>query len=267
MPNSIKHLWRHRSLILTLSRRELNGRFQGTLLGRLWLVLAPLLMLCIYAFFFGEILQAKWSIGASGSGFANFTLILFSGLMLHQFLSECLSRAPDLVLSNPNYVKKIIFPLEILALVTVKVTSLQLLISVLVLLGAFVVMTGQVYWQWIFLPLILIPFVVLTVGLVWLFSALGVFLRDLGQMVLYLSNILLFMSPVFYPMDRLPDGMQFIYYVNPLIVIIEQVRQVLFMGASPDWVILLGYSAIALVVACVGYYFFSRSKPAFADVM
>src|SRR5690606_34467224 len=98
--------------------------------------------LCIYAFFFGEILQAKWSIGAADASFGNFTLILFSGLMLHQFLSECLGRAPGLILNNPNYVKKIIFPLEILALVVVKVTGVQLIISVIILLVAVVVMTG-----------------------------------------------------------------------------------------------------------------------------
>lgn len=267
MLSSLNYFWQHRQLILALSRREILGRFQGSFLGRLWLVLAPLFMLCLYAFFFGEILQARWSIGVADATFGNFTLILFSGLMLHQFLSESLGRAPELILSNANYVKKIIFPLEILALVVVKVNAVQLLVSVAILMIAVVVMTGQYFWQWIYLPLVLIPFMVLTTGLVWLFAALGVFLRDLKQVVMYLSTILLFMSPVFYSMDRLPDSLQFIYFVNPLIVAIDQIRQVLFLGASPDWMILLSYSAVAVVVAVVGYKFFLRSKPAFADVM
>jgi lipopolysaccharide transport system permease protein len=250
-----------------LTSRELTGRFTGSFFGRFWLFLSPLMILCIYAYFFGEILQAKWNIGDSKQGLASFALLIFSGLILHQLFSDCICRSPDLVLSNPNYVKKIVFPLEILAYVALFSSVVQMITGLIILLIAFVIMTGVFYWTWLLLPLVYIPFFLMTLGLMWILAALGVFLRDLRQIMQFVATVTLFLSPVFYPMNRLPSELQFLPFVNPLVVVIEQSRLMLFEGTLPDWGILFAYFIVSLVVVFCGHYFFTRSKPAFADVI
>lgn len=267
IPSPMFVLWHNRRLILLLTVRELGSRFAGALFGRLWLFIAPLVMLGMYAYFFGEILQAKWSIGGGEDSLTSFAMLIFSGLIIHQFFSECLIKAPDLVLSNPNYVKKVIFPLEILAVVTLLSAVIQLFIGSFILLLVFAIKNQVVSYSWLFFPLVCLPLFLLTIGLVWIFAALGVFLRDLRQVMQFVSTLTLFMSPVFYPMDRLPEQLQFLTYVNPLIIAIEQTRMVIFQGVPPDWIVLGGYSAASLLIFLIGYYFFMRSKSAFADVL
>lgn len=260
-------LWKNRSLIRILTIRELAGRFAGSLLGRFWLVLSPLIMLGIYAFFFGEILQAKWSIGASTQGLTDFALIIFSGLILHQLFADGISRAPDLIVSNPNYVRKIVFPLEILPVVALASAMLQMLISAIILIAVFAFTGGSFSWSWFLLPVIFAPFFIVTLGLMWLLSSLGVFLRDLRQVTQFVATAALFLSPIFYPMDRLPESLQILKFINPLVIAIEQSRVVLFEGTTPDWYVLSIYSVASFIVASLGFYFFTRSKPAFADVI
>jgi len=260
-------LWGNRGLIKILTSRELAGRFTGSLLGRFWLVLSPIIMLGVYAYFFGEILQSKWSLGASSESLTSFALIIFSGLILHQLFAECISRAPDLIVINPNYVKKIVFPLEILPVVVLASMILQLLISVLILIAVFAFMDGIFNWSWLLLLFIYIPFFILTLGVMWFLAALGVFLRDLRQLTQFVATVALFLSPVFYPMDRLPEELQILKFINPLVIVIEQSRLVLFEGVVPEWGVLGIYSLVSILVACVGFYFFMRSKPAFADVI
>lgn len=267
IPSPLFVLWHNRRLILLLTVRELGSRFAGALFGRLWLFIAPLVMLGMYAYFFGEILQAKWSIGDGESSLTSFAMLIFSGLIIHQFFSECLIKAPDLVLSNPNYVKKVIFPLEILAVVTLLSAVIQLFIGSLILLLVFSIKNQVISYSWLFFPFVCLPLFLLTIGLVWIFAALGVFLRDLRQVMQFVSTLTLFMSPVFYPMDRLPEQLQFLTYVNPLIIAIEQTRMVIFQGVPPDWIVMGGYSAASLMIFLIGYYFFMRSKSAFADVL
>lgn len=260
-------LWKNRSLIRILTVRELAGRFTGSLLGRFWLVLSPLIMLGIYAYFFGEILQAKWSISSHAQGLTDFALIIFSGLILHQLFADAISRAPDLIVANPNYVRKIIFPLEILPAVALASAVLQLLIGMVVLMVVVALSSGDVNWIWLLIPIIYIPFFLMTLGLMWILAALGVFLRDLRQLTQFVATAALFLSPIFYPMDRLPESLQILKFINPLVIAIEQSRVVLFEGALPDWVVLGAYSVVSFVVASLGFYFFTRSKPAFADVI
>lgn len=267
MLDALKSLWTNRQLVAALFRRQLTGRFQGSILGRLWLLLAPLIMLSIYALVFGEILQAKWQLGNQGESLASFALILFSGLFVHQFFGECMGSAPHLILGNPNFVKKIIFPLEILPWIHTLVAGIQALFSLAVLLGAVVLLGGQAYWEWMVLPLVYLPLVLVSLGVAWLLAALGVFLRDLQQIVGFVSSALLFLSPVFYPMSMLPERLQFLVYVNPLIIIIEESRKVIFSGLMPDWRLLIGYTAVALPFMLFSLWFFQRCKRLFADVM
>ncbi len=252
---------------MVLARRDLAHRFTGSLLGRFWLVLSPLIMLGIYVYFFGAVLQAKWSLGPVQNSLASFAVMIFSGLILHQFFSECITRAPELVLSNPNYVKKIIFPTEILSIVALLSTSLQLLISLLILMAVFAWMSHVVFWTWLYIPFIYLPFMLITLGIMWFLASLGVFLRDLRQIIQFVAAALLFLSPVFYPMDRLPEALQFLKYVNPLVIVIEQSRLVLFAGIAPDGLVLATFYSVSFILAAAGYCFFMRSKPAFADVI
>lgn len=267
MLNALKSLWINRQLVAALLRRQLTGRFQGSVLGRLWLLLSPLIMLAIYALVFGKVLQAKWQIGNQDENLANFALILFSGLLIHQFFAECMGGAPNLILGNPNFVKKIIFPLEILPWIHTLAAGIQGLFSVFVLLCAVVILGGKAHWAWLLLPLVYLPLVFVSLGVAWLLAALGVFARDLQQIVGFVSSALLFLSPVFYPMSTLPERLQFLVYANPLIIIIEESRKVIFSGLTPDWSLLLGYSAVALPFMLISLWFFQRCKRLFADVM
>lgn len=260
-------LWRHRQLVSALLQRQLAARFQGSLLGRLWLPLTPLIMLVIYAFVFGQVLQARWQMGEHGDNLTSFALILFSGLLVHQFFAEVVSGAPGLILSNPNYVKKIIFPLAILPWVATLNAGVQALFSLACLLIAVALLGGTVHWSWLALPLVYLPLLLLTLGLGWLLAALGVFLRDLQQVMGFICSALLFLSPVFYPMSLLPDSMGFLWLINPLILIIEQSRQVIFAGLWPDWSQLGLYylATIPFILGCG--WVFQRSQHAFADVI
>lgn len=270
MPRTLsmfQHLFANRHLIFLLTKREIISRYRGSYLGQLWIVVAPLLMLAVYSFFFGEILKAKWTVGSADDSLASFSLILFSGLMLHQFLADCLTRAPGLIIGNSNYVKRVVFPTEVLGVVTVLVALINLLVNLLILVVVHGIIAGQLHWQWLFLPVIYLPFLLLSLGLIWFCASLGVFLRDLGQITTYVANLLLFFSPVFYPMNLLPSWVSFIKVVNPLVYVIEESRNVLFAAQLPNWTALVTYSLCALIIAFGGYWFYMRSKPAFADVL
>ena len=257
----------HRHLIWTLAIRELKTRYQGSLLGRLWLLLTPLLMLAIYAFVFGEVLQAKWQMGHQGEGLASFALLLFSGLLVHQFFSECMIRGPDLVLGNRNFVKKILFPLEILPWVSCLVTGVQALFSLLILLLATTLANGRPHWEWIYLVPVYLVLLPVALGAGWLLGALGVFLRDLKQVTGFVATALLFLSPIFYPLSALPERMDFLPYINPLALVIDESRQVIFAAQAPDWSALGVYGVVALLFAGASLWFFRRCKRMFADVV
>lgn len=260
-------IWNNRRLMLQMIKREVAGRYKGSVLGLAWSLFNPLFMLGIYTLVFVVVFKARWSDTHHGQGTVDFAIVIFVGMIIHNFFSEVLNRSPTLMLANSNYVKKVVFPLEILPAVSVGAALFHALISMLVLLVAFIFVNGYVHWTTIFMPVIFAPFAVLTLGFAWILSSLGVFLRDVAQVVGFLTSVTLFLSPVFYPLGAVPAPMQPILLLNPITLVVEQMRDVALLGESPAWTALSVYVAVSLGTAWLGFVWFQKTRKGFADVL
>ena len=261
-----KSLLQHRELILQMTRREVVGRYKGSVMGLLWSFINPVLMLAVYTFVFSVVFKAKWGGGGEESK-TQFAVVLFVGLIVHALFAEVTNRAPGLILSNANYVKRVVFPLEILPIVTMGAALFHGLISLSVLLGAFALLNGFLHWTALLIPLVLLPLIIMTLGFAWLLASFGVFLRDVGQTIGIITTVMLFLAPVFYPMSVLPEKYQTFLLANPLTFIIEQARGVLIFGQIPNWNGLATYAVLSLIVAWLGYWWFQKTRKGFADVL
>ena len=261
----LKSLWGNRELIAQMTRREVVGRYKGSVMGLLWSFLNPVFMLAVYSFVFSVVFKARWSGG--GESQTQFAVILFAGMTVHALFAEVLNRAPGIILGNVNYVKKVVFPLEILAVVSLGAALFHALVSLLVLLVAFAMLNGFIHWTAIFAPLVLLPLMLLSLGFGWILSSLGVFVRDIGQLIGVFTTALLFLSPVFFPVSALPESFQPWLNLNPLTFIIEQSREVLIWGHLPDWQGLTLYSIGAGIFAWLGFFWFQKTRKGFADVL
>lgn len=261
-----RSLWRNRSLVWQMSKREVVGRYRGSMMGLLWSFFNPVVMLVIYTFVFSVVFQARWGAGGEESK-AHFAVLLFVGMIVHGLFAECVNRAPNLILSNVNFVKRVVFPLEILPWVAIGSALFHSIISVAVLLAVQLIIDSHVPWTALLFPLILLPLLLATVGMSWLLAATGVFVRDIGQTVTIFTTVLLFLSPVFYPVSALPNAYQPFLYLNPLTFFIEEARHVLIWGELPNWVKLSGYYAVGLAIAWLGFWWFQRTRKGFADVL
>jgi len=257
--------WSQRSLIWEMTKRDVIGRYRGSAMGILWSFLNPILMLTVYTFVFNVVFQARW--GGEVSSRIDFAIVLFVGMIIHSLFAECVNRAPALILSNVNYVKKVVFPLEILPWVSMGSALFHTLISVLVLLAAFVATRFYLNGTVVFLPLLLVPLVLLTMGITWFLASVGVFLRDVGQTTGIITTIMLFLSPVFFPIAALPEEYRVLLHLNPLTFMIEQARDILVWGRPPDWGGLGIYLACSLIVAWLGLIWFQKTRRGFADVL
>jgi lipopolysaccharide transport system permease protein len=261
-------LWRARHLVVQLARREVLGRYRGSVLGIAWSFFQPLLMLAVYTFVFASVLQLRWGVhGDAPESRAEFAIVLFVGIIVHGLFAEVLTRAPLLIVGNANFVKKVVFPLEVLAPVSLVAALFHALVSLCVLLLAYLVVHGTVCWTAVFLPLVLAPLVVLTLGCAWVLAALGAYVRDVGQVIGMLMTVLMFLSPVFYPVTALPASVRPLILANPLTLIIGQARDVLIWGRLPDWTALAVYALVAFAVAWAGFAFFQKTRKGFADVL
>lgn len=266
-PSFAAALWprRHFSLILQLAKREVSARYRGSVLGMSWVVVNPLAMLAVYTLVFQGIFKARWASGSGGG--PEFALNLYAGLIVYLFFSECVGRAPRMVVEQPNLVKKVIFPLEILAWTSLSAALFHLIVNVTVLTFAVSIFHRPISLSVLALPIVLLPTLPLLLGLSWFLGALGVYVRDIGQVVSLGLSLLLFLSPVFYPVSALPQRWQPWLAVNPLTPTMEQARQVLLQGGMPDLELLIASFAINLVIAYLGLFFFKRTRPGFADVV
>ncbi|MEA1889059.1 MAG: ABC transporter permease [Pseudomonadota bacterium] len=255
----------HQSLIRQLAKREVSSRYRGSVMGFFWTLLNPLLMLTIYTLIFGYVFKARW--GDMNLGDGSFALTLFCGLIVHGMFAECINRAPMLITSNVNYVKKVVFPIEILPWVAIYTAFFHTLMSLLVLLAFNLIINGNIPMTVLWLPVVFIPYIIFLVGCLWLFSALGVFLSDIQQLMGLMTTALLFLSPVFYPISALPESVRGLIYLNPLTVIIEQSREILLWGNPPDFGLLAIYSLVATGIAIIGFIWFQKSRRGFADVL
>ncbi|MEO6155414.1 MAG: ABC transporter permease [Thermomonas sp.] len=257
---------RNRHLILSLVQRDVAGRYRGSWAGLAWSFFNPLLMLAVYSFVFSVVFKSRWN-SAQAIPVQNFALVLFAGIIVHGILAECMQRAPMLVLANPSYVKRVIFPLEVLPWVTLLSALFHAAISLLVLVCAQLVLGQRVPPTIFLLPLVLLPFALLSLGITWILAAIGVYIRDVAHFTGILSTALLFLAPVMYPVAALPEPLRPWIYLNPISFIVEQVRDVLMFGVLPDWAGLGVYSAVSVLVAWLGFWCFQRARKGFADVV
>jgi homopolymeric O-antigen transport system permease protein len=265
VPEFLASAWRHRELVWQLTRREIVGRYRGTVLGLLWTLVHPLFMVGIYTFVFREVFRARWEHEVGGPG--EFALVLFAGLIVFSLLTECINRAPWLIVGNPSFVKKVVFPLEVLPWPVLGSALFHATVSFALLFALWAVSQGSLPWTAIALPLPLIPLALLTLGLSWFLAACGAYLRDTAQTVGLLTVALLFMSPVFYPTSALPERYRAYLWLNPLTFVIEEVRGILFLGQAPSWRGLAAQTVLGFAAAWIGWWCFEKARPGFADVL
>jgi len=269
--NEIKAFWR---LLWQLGCRDVQMRYKGSVLGLLWSLITPIMTVALYTFLFSGIFHAQWgedfgSARAAGESPAHgqYALILFTGLMLHTFLAEIMQRSGVVITQQANLVKKVVFPLHVLPAVVVFASVFQMLVSLLVLLLGLVVSGQSVHASWVALPLLILPFVVLGLGVSWVLAALGVFLRDLNQLMGWLIMALLFSAPVLYPLKTVSQKMGAWLYLNPLTYMVEEWRQVIYAGTWPHWQQWGVYLLVSMLMAVLGYSVFGKMKKGFADVL
>jgi len=234
-------------------------------MGLAWSFFNPLIMLTVYTFVFSVVFKARWSV--AGEDKVNFAIILFVGLIAYGLFADCINRAPGLILSNSNYVKKVVFPLEILPSVALGSALFHASVSLVVLLIAQLLVNQRLPWTVVLFPIVLLPLLLTTLGFAWILSALGGYLLNMGKITIIFTTVLMFLSPLFYPLSALPKQYQVWLAFNPLTFIIEQGRNVLIFGKTPDWMLWALALAGSLLVCAAGFWWFQKTRKGFADVL
>jgi lipopolysaccharide transport system permease protein len=265
LPAYLATIVSYKDLVSQLVRREFSTRYRGSMLGVLWAVVNPILTVLIFSFLFEIIFKARW--GSEPNSPGDFAIIALVGMVVHGIFAESLGQAPNVILGRSSYVKRVVFPLEILPIVTVATALLNAAAAMTVVLAAYAILNGGIPLTVLLLPLVLVPFIFLVGGVVLFVSAVGVYLRDLSQIVNFLTMATLFLAPVFYPVSAVPENYRFLLYLNPLTFTIEQAREVALFGHLPDWSGLTIYSVIAFAFAWAGFWWFQRARKGFADVI
>ena len=252
-----------------MAKREILARYRGSVLGLAWSFFNPVLLLLVYTFVFSVVFQARWGgsrfEGADHNGI--FAIMIFAGMIVHAIFSECFVRSPILVTSNSNYVNRVVFPLEVLPWVAMGAAAFHFIVSIVVLLLGLYFMTGSIPYTALLIPIVFVPLVFLTMGFTWFFAAAGVYFRDLSQLSGFVSTILLFLSPVFYPLSAIPEAYRSFFYLNPLTYFIEVSRELLIFGQLPSLANLSLCYAISFVIAWLGFAWFQKTRRGFADVL
>ncbi len=261
----VASFWRNRSLILTLVKRDVIGRYRGSMLGIFWSFFNPLFMLAVYTFVFSVVFKARW--GGGNNSKTEFALVLFAGLIVFNLFAECANRAPGVILANVNYVKKVIFPLEILPWVSLGSALFHAVISLGVWIAAYILLFGVPHVTMLLLPCVFLPLIFFIMGVSWALASLGVYLRDVSQFVTILTTVLMFLSPIFYPVTALPESYRSLLLLNPLMPAIEQTRDVLYWGRVPAVYMAGAYFIVTFFIAWAGFAWFQKTRKGFADVL
>jgi homopolymeric O-antigen transport system permease protein len=264
-----RNLWRQRSLIRQFTRREIEGRYRGSFLGLFWSFVNPLVMLLIYTFVFGVIFKARWP-QAKTNSLGEFAVVLFCGLIAFNTFSECVNRSSGLIFTVPNYVKKVVFPLEILPVSVLGSALFHLMVSLSILMVANLLISGTVYWTLLLLPLVALPLIFLSLGLAWFLASLGVFVRDVTYTVTLVVQVLFFLTPIVYSIDtikNIPGPLRLVMRLNPMASIVENFRRVVLWGQQPSWIGLALWLLGTGTIMVLGYAWFMKTKKAFADVI
>lgn len=264
----IARLWSHRGLIKQLTAREVGARYRGSYGGLLWSFLTPLLMLTVYTVLFSYVFKSKWRPDADGTApLGEFALTLFAGLIPFNLFSEVVQRSPTLVLAVPSYVKRVVFPLEILTLIALGGALVTAGLSMIVLVSGLVLFLHTLHWTMVLIPIVLLPLLLLAMGMSWFLASLGTYVRDVGQFVGVAIQAVLFMTPIFWPAHAAPKFLQPLLWINPLAPVVEGFRKVTLYGEMPDFLALGIWTCLTAVIAWTGYMFFVYTKRGFADVM
>jgi lipopolysaccharide transport system permease protein len=258
-------LWERRVLFRRVLRRDVEASFRGSVLGVLWIVLIPLAMVAVYSFVFGVVLNSTWSTEGATTG--DVPLIYFCGVIIFGFFFDIVNRSPNHIRAHSTYVKKVIFPLDLLDWVLVGSAMTRLMIGLALLIVATAVLQQRIPFELPLVLLLLAPFALLMIGVAWILSAVGTYIRDLAPLITAVSPVVMFVSPVFYPLERVPEAFRGLYLLNPLTFPLENSRQVLFFGESIPWLGYGMYWLAAIAVFYAGYFFFERARPGFADVV
>jgi lipopolysaccharide transport system permease protein len=269
--NGLRELWKQRYLIRQFAGREISSRYQGTYLGAVWSLITPLLMLGVYTFVYGVIFKARWMGAAPGSttgdGLASFALAMFSGTLVYSIFSETLNRSCGLIIGVPNFVKKVVFPLQILPLVTLIGSLFQAMVALVVLAIGMIIVTGSIPPTMLLAPVMILPIALFSLGLAWFCSSLGVYVRDIGHGVAIVTQVLFFATPIFYPIEAVPAAYRGVMSLNPLTPMVTVARQALLGQTSIAWDSYALSLAIGLIVAFAGYGWFQATRRGFADVL
>ena len=258
-------LWKNRGLLFQLWMRDFSSRYRSGLLGVTWALINPLLMLALYSFVFVGVFKMRWGSGPNVQG--NFVILLFTGLIVHGFFAEFVTRAPLLISSNSSYVKRVIFPLELLPLVPLMAAIINILIGVFLIVCLLFYVQGSIPVTLILLPFVLVPYAMLILGFSYFLSATGVFVRDLNQVVGIVTTVAMFASPVLFPIENVPESYRWILYANPLTLVVGQLREVVVLGKVPDLLSWLIYFAAAVSIFLLGFAWFQKTRKGFADVL
>lgn len=264
----VRGLWGHRELILRLAHRDIVGRYRAAHLGLLWSVITPLVLLAIYTFVFTAVFHARWNAADVPETRGAFALTMFCGMLLFNLFAEVATRAPFMVVANPNYVKKVVFPLEVFAVSGLLSALFNLAIGLGVwLVGWFLIMGGLPPATMAWLPVVLVPVCLVTLAAAWVLASVGVFVRDIGPAVTLGVQILFFVTPIFYRVEQIPMPYRRLLEINPLTHAVADARRVLMWGESPAWAWWAASTVVSAVLAVVAYAFFVKSKRAFGDVL
>jgi lipopolysaccharide transport system permease protein len=232
-----------------------------------WSLATPLVMLGVYTFVFGVVFRSRWPNQPEGDSLLGFAIVLFAGTTVFNIFSETIARAPSMILTNPGYVKKVIFPLEILPFSVLGAALFNAIICVLLLVIIEMVMHGNVPWTIVFIPVVVMPIVLLSLGIAWILASLGVYLRDVGNVVGVALQVLFFATPIFYPISIVPESVRWLLYLNPLTHLVEMFRGICLFGVIPDPMVLSVTLACGVTTAWLGYLFFNATRSGFADVI
>jgi len=257
--------WHYRQLVARLTVREIEARFRGSLLGKVWAGILPLFMLSLYTFVFGVLFKLRWP-GVEGSTL-QVALLYFSGLILFDFVLECLTRAPALLAEQISYVKKVLFPLEILAWVVIGSALFRVLVGGAILLVFYLAIDGLPPPSALAAPVLVLPLALVAMGFIWFLSAIGVYVRDFRHVVLVLAPVTMFLTPIFFPLSTVSEPLRSLLYLNPLTFVVESVRAALFLGTWPNWPALALYTGLAWGFAWAGRSWFLFMRGEFADVV
>ena len=253
------------ALLKVLIERDIKGRYKGSIFGMTWTMINPLMMLSIYTLIFSQVFNARWGSSIDTNNTTQFSLNLFCGLIVFNIFSECATRATTIITSNPNYIKKVVFPIHILGAVVTGSALIHGLISTIIIIIALVIAKGYVGATVLFLPIVMLPFMLGCLGMTWILSTIGVFMKDITQIMNALVSMMMFISPIFYPTSALPEKIRWLTLVNPLSYSIETIREVIIEERIPsagNWMIQI---AVGMFAAQLGFVVLEKARKYVGD--